>query len=227
MKGVIIYISMFLLLVGIVCGATIHGTVYSFDLEEQKDSIVSVNSSPVQTIVAKDAEYIFDLVPGSYMISAYYKEDDRIKESSKDVINIDQEGTYILDFILFPSFDEEEFLMGKADEELIESSNYNLDYVAILVVVFVIAILIWSIFFILKHKKVVEKKQVNDLDEKDLAEEVLEFIKKENGRVTQKNIRKEFPQSEAKISLVISELEEKDVVKRIKKGRGNIIILKK
>ena len=57
--------------------------------------------------------------------------------------------------------------------------------------------------------------------------ELLAIVGKEGGRVTQKEIRKKIPLSEAKISLMISELEEKGVLKRIKKGRGNIIVLNK
>jgi len=57
-------------------------------------------------------------------------------------------------------------------------------------------------------------------------EKLVEYIKTEGGRVTQKDIRKKFPFSEAKISLMIAELEDKGVLKKIKRGRGNIIILK-
>ena len=53
------------------------------------------------------------------------------------------------------------------------------------------------------------------------------MIRKEGGRATQKDIRKQIPLSEAKISLMLAELEHKGVVEKIKKGRGNIIILKK
>ena len=42
----------------------------------------------------------------------------------------------------------------------------------------------------------------------------------------QKDIRKNFPSSEAKISLILTELEEKGIIKKIKRGRGNIIVLK-
>jgi uncharacterized membrane protein len=57
----------------------------------------------------------------------------------------------------------------------------------------------------------------------DSAIAVLEIIKKEK-RITQKDIRKQLPDSEAKISLVISEFEAQGIIKKIKKGRGNIII---
>jgi uncharacterized membrane protein len=49
---------------------------------------------------------------------------------------------------------------------------------------------------------------------------------KEHKRITQKEIRKEVPLSEAKISLIISEMEHRGIIEKIKKGRGNIIVLK-
>ena len=57
-------------------------------------------------------------------------------------------------------------------------------------------------------------------------QQVIEFIKTQEGRTTQKDIRKQFPLSEAKISLMIADLENRKIVEKIKKGRGNIIILK-
>ena len=61
----------------------------------------------------------------------------------------------------------------------------------------------------------------NDLDA------LIKIIKQEGGRATQKDIRKNMPLSEAKISLMIAELQHKGTIEKIKKGRGNIIILKK
>jgi len=72
-----------------------------------------------------------------------------------------------------------------------------------------------------KPKVIKEIKQITLSKE---LQDILSFIDKEGGRTTQKDIRKNFPQSEAKISLMIAELEEKGLIKRIKKGRGNIII---
>ncbi len=59
-----------------------------------------------------------------------------------------------------------------------------------------------------------------------LLEEIIKIIKAEGGRTTQKDIRKKIPLSEAKISLAIAELESSKRIKKIKKGRGNIIILR-
>jgi LPXTG-motif cell wall-anchored protein len=66
-----------------------------------------------------------------------------------------------------------------------------------------------------------EKKEEIEPD----LQNILDFLKREGGRTTQKDLRREIPFSEAKISLMISELESKKKVRRIKKGRGNIIIL--
>ncbi len=58
------------------------------------------------------------------------------------------------------------------------------------------------------------------------ALDVIELLKRSGSRLTQKEIRERMQLSEAKISLIIAELEDAGVVKKIKKGRGNIIILK-
>ena len=54
---------------------------------------------------------------------------------------------------------------------------------------------------------------------------IINIIRRHGNRTTQKDIRKEISFSEAKVSLVIAELEHEGMVKKIKKGRGNIIIL--
>ena len=56
--------------------------------------------------------------------------------------------------------------------------------------------------------------------------DVVRILKRNEGRMTQKDLRKEIPLSEANVSLMLTELEHLGIVKRIKKGRGNILILK-
>ncbi|MBI1970479.1 hypothetical protein HYS47_01920 [Candidatus Woesearchaeota archaeon] len=57
------------------------------------------------------------------------------------------------------------------------------------------------------------------------GKKIIELLQKNQGRMTQKEIRKELPLSEAKVSLLITELEYAAKIKKIKKGRGNIIVL--
>ncbi len=56
-------------------------------------------------------------------------------------------------------------------------------------------------------------------------DKVVSIIREGGGRVNQKDLRAKLPWSEAKVSLMVSDLEERGVVKRFKKGRGNIIRL--
>ena len=55
----------------------------------------------------------------------------------------------------------------------------------------------------------------------------IEILKNYGGRLTQKELREKMPEyGEAKVSLIVAELEQMGTVKKFKKGRGNIIVLK-
>ncbi|MBI4052533.1 MAG: hypothetical protein HY394_00670 [Candidatus Diapherotrites archaeon] len=59
------------------------------------------------------------------------------------------------------------------------------------------------------------------------ALEVLDVLRRSGNRLTQKELREKISSvGEAKISLIVSELEAAGKVKKIKQGRGNIIVLK-
>lgn len=60
----------------------------------------------------------------------------------------------------------------------------------------------------------------------DDLKEVIEILKSKGGRATQKELRKKTGYSEAKMSLIITDLERRGFVEKVKKGRGNIIFLK-
>ena len=72
------------------------------------------------------------------------------------------------------------------------------------------------------EEQIQEKNQ--ELEDKEYAK--LLNILRQHKRITQKEVRAEIPLSEAKISLMISEMEHKGLVEKIKKGRGNILIYK-
>lgn len=78
-----------------------------------------------------------------------------------------------------------------------------------------------------KNPTHIKHKVVSTGDPDEDLKQVLDVIKKEGGRTTQKELRKHIPLSEAKVSLMVAELEAKGKIEKIKKGRGNIIKLKK
>jgi len=53
--------------------------------------------------------------------------------------------------------------------------------------------------------------------------EVLELIRVSGNRITQLELRKKSRYSESKVSLMLSDLEERGMIEKFKKGRGNII----
>jgi hypothetical protein len=59
----------------------------------------------------------------------------------------------------------------------------------------------------------------------DDLQEVLDIVIANGGRITQKDLRGKLRYSEAKVSLIVSDLENRGLVDKFKKGRGNIIII--
>jgi uncharacterized membrane protein len=198
---------------------------------------VEVDSSPRQYQVSTDGTYSFFLLVGKYTIKAKYEEYGRVKYIAEEIITVKDEGEFRHDIVMYPSPEEEERIINETIEEPSNGEQSILLFV-IIGSVFVISILL-VVYFLKKGKKkeyIQEKKEENfdeTKEEKEYIENpesldtIIKIIKENKGRVTQKDIRKQIPLSEAKISLMITELEDKGIVKRIKKGRGNIIILKR
>jgi uncharacterized membrane protein len=206
--------------------ATLHGSVYDIFLEELDKAIITIDTEPKQMAVSKNGEYSFNLNPGEYKISATYYGDDDTYELEEEII-ISAEGDYNIDLILIPSLGSDLIDEGKEFEELdigLEEEDSNLGI--ILVILAFLAIILYLHFSKSHFIKEIDETKLKSESEEEL-EKLIKFIKSENGRTTQKDIRKKFPSSEAKISLMITELEDKGLVKKIKKGRGNIIILTK
>lgn len=203
--------------------ASVSGNVYDSLLNRRVNSIVEIDTQPAQRVVAKDGSYSFSVPKGSYTIDASYSSGGIVYSRDSVEVTVDEDGEYTVDLILFPTTEEEEELFSEAESQMLDDVEipglgyYALFYIAVLAAV---AYIIYR--SINPKKRRAGEKEPSGADE---AEEILRFIRKEGGRTTQKDIRKNFPQSEAKVSLVISDLEDRGKVRKIKKGRGNIIVL--
>jgi uncharacterized membrane protein len=69
------------------------------------------------------------------------------------------------------------------------------------------------------------KAMQNDELPDDLAA-LVAAIRREGGRTTQKELRKHVACSEAKLSMMLTELESRGLVRKIKKGRANVVALR-
>src|SRR3989344_6863003 len=206
-------ILMMVLLSTIAYAAEIKGVIYDAGLDKVKNAIVEVDSTPKQRLVSKDGTYSFNLPEGIYAITATFED-----TTAKEEIIIKEEGTFVLDLFLFPKFEGEDLDPEIEIENLEEQNN-------IIYILYGAGLLIIILIILYKYKYTKKELKLENIEEDELLNKSLEIIKKYGGRATQKDIRKELKLSEAKISLILTELEYKGKIKKIKKGRGNIIIL--
>lgn len=197
--------------------AIIEGTVYDMSLQ-RASAVVSVDTVPKQQAVTVEGEYSFEVQEGSYTLTASTVTGDYRAEES---LLVESDGMYTVDMILFPSFEEESELIEEAENFTFGEPSPAPDYFLVIIggIAAIMAALLFIGFRLSKIKPVQPKPLPADLDR------AVRYIRKSGGRVNQKELRKEFHLSEAKISLMVTELESLGLVKRIKKGRGNVIVL--
>ena len=231
----VIYLFLLLILIVPINAAKISGTVYDFSLKKANNAMVEINTIPQQFLVAQNGTYSFNVPDGDYIIKAQLVQRSTVMASVQENITIRQDGSYVLDLILLPDVEEGiEAINIDVNENLVESEKkYNITL--ILTALFLILAICFAAYYFYRIKrgkgKIVSDKPKNEEEKEeyhyDDLQQIIKIIKEEGGRATQKEIRKQIPLSEAKISLMIAELEHKGIIEKIKKGRGNIIILKK
>ncbi len=222
-----------LFLPSMAAGAVLHGTVYDWStFEPLSNVIVEVNSTPAQFMVAVNGSYSFNLPPGDYLLQASYYRGSVLEYQAEENITIPPGGGDIVrDILLFPSLDtEEEPEFSDLNLDAVKDKSWNINMTLLSAIVFVIVLLV---FFKIRGLRVfsqagqstsVPTSMPREEIPPDLAG-VLEIIKASGGRITQKDLRKNLKCSEAKVSLMLADLESRGLIKKIKKGRGNIIIL--
>ena len=218
--------------------AIIEGKIYEPNLELAKKALVRINSTPPQSLVAHDGAYSFALQEGTYKLEAFYVTDS-VLLYAKEIIILPQEGTFNIDLILFeiPEIEDFEFdeIELKLIENLMEKEGKSYFWLNRVIILLALVIIVLALIFILKRKKKKKRKlrkkkkaskgigktEVEFTDE--IMKKVLEILKREK-RVYQKDLRKRLGVSEAKVSLLVADLEAQNKIKKIKRGRSNIII---
>ena len=223
--------------------ATLEGAVYNQKLELENDVLLQVNSTPLQKYLAKNGEYGFELPPGKYLLLAQ-----KGNYSAQEEVEVVQEtGNYRLDLFLLPNtgIEVEEDLWKDTEENYLEEDFLDIPekrWWAYAVTAVIVLFLLHRFYKLRrkygplgKFKRKVKEEQHKTMEQikEDIAREpgyldrTLDIIRKNEGRIHQKELRREMLDlSEAKISLILTELEHKGQIEKIKKGRGNVIILK-
>lgn len=232
----------FLFTFNFVFSATISGEVYEwYNFEKLDNVVVEINTIPTQRDVSVNGIYSFEVASGEYKIVAqYFENGELVYEDSQDV-NILSEGNFTVDLIMFPVFgdisdeldaiDFNDIDSTVTETEIMEDDGNNMLFgVGIVSILLILGIIVLFVLqksggnnLLSRKEKIVEKEEKLD----DYAEQVLALLRRRGNRLTQKEIRDEMKDiGEAKVSLIIAELESMGKVKKIKKGRGNIIVLK-
>lgn len=85
--------------------ATVHGVAYEWSTFEPLDNaIIGINTTPVQSLVAKSGVYSFDLSSGTYLVKATYYQNGTLTHYGEEVITVSDEGNYVVDLLLLPSY---------------------------------------------------------------------------------------------------------------------------
>lgn len=224
-KRLLVFILLMAIFTASAQAATVRGTIYAWsDFEEPlKNAILEVSSTPVQSKVATDGTYLFELPQGNYMLKARYYQNNVLEYTADEEIQIGSEGNFTIDLLLFPPTESEYESLGDINLTDIKQED-NLGYIILILIIFSAG----TVLYWLKKKatKPAEKALPLKAELPEDLKDIYELILKKGGRTTQKELRKELRSSEAKVSLMIADLEDRGLVKKIKKGRANIIIVK-
>ena len=216
--------------------------------------VVYKDSEPVQRQVAQGGTYEFTLTSGTYLLTARtLREEPMLGAKVEITIDTEGAfvSDLILEEMTEEEFEEgiQKRKNETAKNSVVEDNSFiidlNITWVAL--ALFLVVIVFIMVFFVKKYRNKGEIKEYSpkeenaglseankeadvagndDLDFNDPDDEsnkVLDLIKREK-RITQKEIRNKFDLSEAKISLIITDLQNKGYVRRVKKGRGNVIV---
>lgn len=226
-----------LLFLNVAHAATIKGTIYNQKLSVEKDVLVEINTTTLQKYLAKEGTYVFELPSGKYDLSAKKGE-----LTTHETVIIAQQGIYLYDLFLIPDFSQEEELWTQTEEKFLEEEEEKTMWWRYAVAGFIALFAIYRIIKVRRkygslrsfrqkvqeeNNKTLEQHKEEINREPSYLDKTIEIIKKHDRRIHQKTLRKELlPLSEAKVSLILTELEHKGLIEKIKKGRGNVIILK-
>jgi uncharacterized membrane protein len=224
-------ITSLLILSSMVSAAIITGSIYDLALQKESDVVIGIDTVPNQLLVSKEGDYTFNVKPGSYTIYAH-----TLTSQASESILVTDDGEYTFDIIL------EDIPIGLPLTDLSENLGLDVSFsdpsskdsglgwsiaIIVAIILFVAFIALYSFYRYRKHKN--KMPELSDFKNKSVDEHeklVLSILKKEK-RLTQKDLRKHIPLSEAKVSLIISDLEDKGKIRKIKKGRGNVLIFVK
>lgn len=225
----------------------VHGKVYDWSTFEAIDvAVVQVNTTPIQKSVTANGSYAFYVPAGDYALMAEARGPTG-PMSAQENITVPSTGDFVIDLLLFPADDLailrdlNESLPETVDEGASDGQWWALPALAGLAAA--VLLIGGGAYLVLKYTHSRSRTPQEPMTAvtgatpvpvsidstgrvlRQDCKDVMAAIAKNGGRMTQLDLRKTLPYSEAKISLIVSELEDAGLLRKIKKGRGNVLIL--
>lgn len=177
----------------------VYGDIYENNLEKLNKTVISVEGGFSYQLVTDKANYSIFLPEGEYTISASATDGSGSALRAEERVKVGPEDQR-MDLVLKPMMD-----IGQLGL-----------LVAFLLVVMVS---IWSN----RHRLMKPKPQAKPAELDGDAKSVLKLLDGFEGRATQKELKEALRFSDAKLSLILTELEHLGKIKKFKRGRANII----
>lgn len=198
---------------------TLYGEIYNGETFDQSNSTALKFIGPTSTQGVFSGNYSIELPEGRYIIYAYGKYENQTIRATENITVAGQIMEF--DFVLFSSDFDGEYGLNIEENTPTNPYQWNdlLNILLFIVIVITVGFCIWT--YMKPRNKKVEELSNGSIDGD--CSKVLRILKENEGRMIQKEIREILNFSESKMSLIITELEVGGLIKRIKKGRENII----
>jgi uncharacterized membrane protein len=191
----------------------VSGNIYEKGtMNKLNNTVVTVKSGSYSyRQVFATNNYSFNLPEGQYQLLAErYNDDGTISHSFNESVSLTGSSVRI-DFVLAHS---------NANSKNNEKNN---DFPAAFIFT-IVMVIVAALYVLFVNKKPEQRPQTKKPEELDAeAKGVLDAIKNNDGRITQKELRELLNYSDAKMSLILAELEHYGMIKKFKRGRGNIL----
>ncbi|MFT7615657.1 MAG: putative membrane protein [Candidatus Woesearchaeota archaeon] len=227
-----------------VCAAKIQGAIYDQELEPIKKAVVRINTTPEQVRVSQYGGYHFIVSPGDYELTAEFTQNGITKTIAQEYVSLKTEADITKDLFLFTDFDFNQEFENSGWQQFRLWLSQNQELLLLLIALIAVSAASYSAVHFYRTKKLakgtiestavqvlakpsedvsVEKPSTFEQGDDRIKQKIIDLLKKKQGGMTQKDIRKQFDLSEAKISMIITSMESQGVVKKTRHGRKNII----
>ncbi|MEW6035242.1 MAG: hypothetical protein AB1529_01400 [Candidatus Micrarchaeota archaeon] len=202
-----------LALIGMASAAYVYGDIYQQDLQKLNRTAIRIEGRFTYQLVTDKANYSIFLPEGDYAISASSSDSGAGELRSLEKVSVGPEDQRV-DLVLRPAL----------------RAEYALFLLALcaIAVIFLWSSRRWGKAAGQENGRKPERasqepvaEQKFELDED--AKSVLRVLDGMEGRATQKEIKETLKFSDAKLSLILTELEQTGHVRKFKRGRANII----